>query len=223
MELNPSQNPIIVKCKGADTLPIDTILEFQGKLKRLSPKNRDKLMVSICTQGFIAPIFVWDNQGDYQILDGHQRLKTLLYMRQKGWDIPLLPVAYIDAENEQDARTKLLHITSQYGEFVQAELDRWLEENVEDIQESIRLSDKEMNLWKEEIKHETDAEYEFSQELMEAHNYVVLYFDNEVDWQTAMHKLGVKSVHANDSKEGYERKGIGRVLPGAKIIDRLDA
>jgi hypothetical protein len=116
-EYNPIDNPIIIKCKAHETLPIDRILEFQGKLKKLPKEKRDKLQGSICEEGFIAPLFVWDDQGNYRLLDGHQRLTTLLYMREKGWDIPALPVVLIEADNEQDAKEKLLHITSQYGEF----------------------------------------------------------------------------------------------------------
>ena len=135
---------ITVNCKSADTLPIDRILEFQGELKKLSKQNRDKLMNSILKHGFIAPLFVWDDAGDYRLLDGHQRLATLIYMRQKGYDIPMLPVDYIQADSEEDAKRKLLQITSQYGEF-----------SIEGIQEftagidfdfdSIRLTDGEFN------------------------------------------------------------------------------
>ena len=108
---------IQIKCKGADTLPIDRILEFQNDLKTLSKDNEKKLRNSILKFGFIAPFFVWDDKGEWRLLDGHQRLKTLLKMREEGYDIPLLPVDYIEADNEEDAKRKLLHITSQYGEF----------------------------------------------------------------------------------------------------------
>ena len=108
---------IEIKCKGADTLPIDRILEFQGGLKELSKENEKKLRNSILKFGFIAPLFVWDDKGEWRLLDGHQRLKTLLKMREEGYDIPLLPVDYIEADSEEDAKRKLLHISSQYGEF----------------------------------------------------------------------------------------------------------
>ena len=108
---------IEVKCKGADILPIDRILEFQGELKTLSKSNEKKLRNSILKFGFIAPFFVWDDKGEWRLLDGHQRLKTLLKMREEGYAIPLLPVDYIEADSEEDAKRKLLHITSQYGEF----------------------------------------------------------------------------------------------------------
>ena len=45
-------------------------------------------------------------------------------MREKGWNIPMLPVDVIEAEDEQDAKKKLLAITSQYGEF---DIDGYME------------------------------------------------------------------------------------------------
>ena len=117
MEYNPKENPIVIKCHARKTLPIDALQALQGELKKLTRANRDKLMGSICEKGFIAPFFIWDDAGDYRLLDGHQRLKTLNFMREKGWQIPSLPVVLIEADSETDAKEKLLLITSQYGEF----------------------------------------------------------------------------------------------------------
>ena len=132
---------IEVKCKGADTLPIDRILEFQGELKTLSKDNEKKLRNSILKFGFIAPFFVWDDKGEWRLLDGHQRLKTLLKMREEGYDIPLLPVDYIEADSEEDAKRKLLHISSQYGEFSPEGFENFTLEL--DGFEDIRLTDGE--------------------------------------------------------------------------------
>ena len=136
---------IEINCKAADILPIDRILEFQGKLKKLSKKNKEKLKASILKHGFIAPLFVWDNAGDYSLLDGHQRLATLISMRQEGYDIPLLPVVYVEASNEADAKAKLLQITSQYGEF---SLDGIMDftDGLDFDFEEIRLTDGDFNI-----------------------------------------------------------------------------
>lgn len=144
MTYNPKDNPIVVKCKAHQTEPIDRLIEFQGNLKRLSEKNREKLIGSICERGFIAPVFVWDDNGEWKLLDGHQRLKTLLWMRQHGWDIPMIPVDVIDADDEQDAKKKLLAITSQYGEF---DITGYMEftESIE-IDDTIRLTDGEFSI-----------------------------------------------------------------------------
>ena len=136
---------IEIKCKGADTLPIDRILEFQGELKKLSKDNATKLRNSILKHGFIAPFFLWDDQGEWRLLDGHQRLKVLLDMRKEGYDIPLLPVDYIEADDEADAKRKLLHITSQYGEFDIPGLYDFIEGVEVDLSE-FRFTDIEIDL-----------------------------------------------------------------------------
>ena len=144
MKYNPADNPIIIRCKAHQSEPIDRLTEFQGNLKRLSEKNREKLIGSICNRGFIAPLFVWDDHGEWKLLDGHQRIKTLLWMREKGWDIPMLPVDIIEADDEQDAKKKLLAITSQYGEFT---TDGYAEFTSDiEVEDCVRLVDGEWSL-----------------------------------------------------------------------------
>ena len=64
-------------------------------------------------------------------------------------------------------------------------------------------------------------EVEFTEELMEAHNYVVLYFDNEVDWLQCETLLGLKPVKALFSKEGFVKQGVGRVINGMEAINKI--
>jgi hypothetical protein len=108
---------ITIQCKGADTLPFNNLTSFQGNLKSLSDTNLKKLKKSILKHGFTVPIFVWPHQGTNYILDGHQRLATLKSLQDEGFDIPDLPVDYIYADDEIQAKEKLLQITSQYGDF----------------------------------------------------------------------------------------------------------
>lgn len=112
----------------------------------MSKKELQKLKTRILDDGFNVPLFVWDDAGEYRILDGHQRLRALLSLREEGYDIPMLPVAIIDASDEADARRKLLAISSQYGEFDTAELTEWLAEVDRKFAESLRLVDGELGL-----------------------------------------------------------------------------
>lgn len=66
-----------------------------------------------------------------------------------------------------------------------------------------------------------EPDVKFTEELLEEHNYVVLYFDNSVDWLQAQSLLGLESVHALSSKPGFEKKGVGRVLKGAQALEHL--
>ena len=47
---------------------------------------------------------------------------------------------------------------------------------------------------------------------------MVLYFDNDLDWNAARTKLGIETVRAPDATETYDRRGIGRILRGADIL-----
>ncbi len=151
MEYTPDDK-IIIKARGHQTLPIDRLVEFQGNLKRLTQRNREKLMTSILEKGFIAPIFVWDDAGEYRLLDGHQRIKTLLWMREHGWDIPMLPVDLIEADDEQDAKKKLLAITSQYGEFTTDGYAEFI--NDIEVDDFVRLVDGEFDI---QIRDDVDV------------------------------------------------------------------
>lgn len=67
---------------------------------------------------------------------------------------------------------------------------------------------------------------EFTEILDESHNYVVLYFDNDVDWLQAQTVLGIKSVRLLSTKKGADnvngkKIGVGRVLRGSEVLNRL--
>lgn len=153
-----------VTCKGAQTLPLDRIEEFQGNLKKLSKKNLEKLKKRIIEDGFNVPFFVWDHEGQYKALDGHQRIKALCSLREEGWDIPLLPVAFIEASDEADARKKLLAISSQYGEFDASELSEWLDEIGGEVAETLRLVDSELKI-ESQTEDETTGDDEISSQV----------------------------------------------------------
>lgn len=69
----------------------------------------------------------------------------------------------------------------------------------------------------DEKEREEKPEVEFADELMLSHNYIVLYFDNDFDWEVAQGKFGLKQV-----KDLIPRKsqatGIGRVINGKRIL-----
>ena len=67
---------------------------------------------------------------------------------------------------------------------------------------------------------EKKPEVEFTQEILLEHNYVVLYFDNLMDWQVALDKFQLKRVKDLIPRKG-QPIGIGRVLKGAEWLDRI--
>ena len=137
---------IKIECKGAALIPLDELEEFQGNLKKITRANLDKLKRRI-VKSFDAPIHVWERpDGSKKILDGHQRRKALRELSDEGYEIPPLPVDYIYAKDEKEARQKLLGITSQYGEFEMEELGEWMRELDDDVADTIRLADGEVKI-----------------------------------------------------------------------------
>jgi ParB/Sulfiredoxin domain len=108
---------ITVTCRTADSLPLDKIVAFQGELKSLSKPEFEKLKKSIVKFGLSFPSFIWKQNGSAKCLDGHQRSRVLTEMRKEGWKIPEVPVVYVDAKNEKEAKEKILLLSSQYGRY----------------------------------------------------------------------------------------------------------
>lgn len=116
-------------CRAADELPLDELLDFQGGIKTISEVNLWKLKRRIIEHGINAPVFVWQTKAKKPkryIIDGHQRCTALRDLRDEGWEIPDVPVAYIEAKSRKDAADKLLAITSQYGNIDVANMQEWI-------------------------------------------------------------------------------------------------
>lgn len=97
------------------TVDIDNLEEMQGGLKDLSKENYERLKKEILESGFAFPLFVWRDGGRDKLLGGHQRLRTLKTMRRMGYSVPPIPVIDIEADDEREARRRVLQDASQYG------------------------------------------------------------------------------------------------------------
>jgi hypothetical protein len=106
---------IRVTCKTADSLPLESIKEFQGNFKKRAKKEVDQIITSILKFGFSFPFFIWQNNGQNWCLDGHGRILALREMKTRGAGIPDLPVVFVEAENQVEAKQKMLRLNSQYG------------------------------------------------------------------------------------------------------------
>lgn len=107
-----------ITCEADDFLPFQQIQDFQGQLKSRTLQDIDHLITSIETHGFSFPFFVWRQpDGTCSCLDGHGRILALKQLEKEGCAIPDLPVVYIEADSEAEARTKLIHINTTSGKF----------------------------------------------------------------------------------------------------------
>lgn len=136
-------NTIKITCTGAQNIPLDDLLEFQGNLKDLTTENYEKLKNSIYKYGFSFPVFFWvDSAGSKWILDAHQRLRVLKKMRDEGFIIPDLPADPIQAGSVKEAKEKLLLLNSRYGKMTQEGFDEFTADiNLEEIGDMLVLDD----------------------------------------------------------------------------------
>ena len=224
---------INVTCKGSRGVSRQELEAFQGNLVELKQENFDKLRRLIIAKGFRFPVFVWNSK----IIDGHQRLFVLKHLiENEGFEFPYdVPVCDIEAKDEKEAKELVLIARSEYGETTDEGLFEFLEVNklsFNDLKVNLELPGIEFDDFEEKFFEdspgdstetvEAGSELDFTEELMEAHNYLILYFDNEIDWQTAQEKFKIKTVKTRDSTDTYLLKGKGRVIKGVEIMERLN-
>lgn len=181
-----------------------------------NPRNNDEavepVMNSIKEFGFKVPIVI---DKDNVIIAGHTR-----YRAAKKLELEKVPCIIADDLDEDKIKAFRL-ADNKVSEF--AKWDKGL------LDFELLNIDLDMNMFgfetifEEEEKEE--VEIEFSESLEEEHNYIVLYFDNEIDWLQAKTLFDIKQVKEYSTrKDGIikkDKKGIGRVLNGAKALSKL--
>lgn len=178
-----------------------------------NPRNNDDAVEatanSIKEFGWQQPIVV-DKDG--VIIVGHTRLKAA-----KKLNMDQVPVTV--AENLTDEQVKAYRLAdNKTGELADWE-SKMLNEELDEI---LNIDMEQFGFEPEEDEEiEEEPEVEFSQELNEENNYIVLKFDNSVDWQQVITIFDVKPVQDTNTK--MVRKGVGRVLDGSKLVNGLIA
>ena len=154
----------------------------------------------------LRPIVV---NSDMSILGGNMRYKACQ-------EIGLKEVYIIKAENFTDDQIQQFIIKDNVG-F--GEWDWDVLANTWDVE---KLNDWGLEVPSiEEFTGVEEQEIEFSEYLDEAHNYVVLLFDSDVDWLSAQTHFNIKSVHSMRANGKPWSKGIGRVLDGAEYLKSI--
>lgn len=107
--------------KTKDTLAASLLEGLQGNLKTLTEENYKKLKKELLTDGFSFAVHVWEDAttGKIYIIDGHQRVAALKRASSEGIKIPQVPVIFIEADDLNHAKKKVLAAASQYGKFDQ--------------------------------------------------------------------------------------------------------
>lgn len=124
--------------------------DFQGELKSLSKANYQKLRNQLEREGFAEPVTAFELKGEYYLLNGHQRIRTILMMRSEGVQVPLIPVNLVKVRDRKHAKKLVLGLTSQFGEItaeglsdfcIDSEIDMsWINDHTRFPEASLDLS-----------------------------------------------------------------------------------
>jgi hypothetical protein len=187
-------------------LPVEDLIPYEHNAKEHDEVQVKNIAKSIEKYGWQNPVLI---DKDNVIIAGHGRVLGAQELGLK--DIPCI---YADDLTEEQVREyRILDNKLNESSWIDDELDFELAE--------LDLSDFDLELdVQEEIEKEKKevGEVPFTEELMLTHNYIVLYFDNDFDWEVAQDKFGLKQVRDLIPRKG-QPKGIGRVINGKRILE----
>ena len=92
--------------------------------KTYEPAQIQKLKNSIIKNGFMTPLFVWQNKTDAILLDGFHRIIAFKELESiDGVNVPPeVPALFIDCKDRKDAKKTLLLLNSRYAKIQDAAL-----------------------------------------------------------------------------------------------------
>ena len=196
---------------------ISSIKPYKNNAK-LHPKEQiEQIKKSIEQFGMDDPIGVWQNE----IVEGHGRLIACNELGMK--EVPIIRLDHLTDEERKAytlAHNKLTMNSDFDIDILNDELDNILNIDMKDF-------GFELMIEKEIEKAKKTGDVEFSEVIGEEHNYIVLYFDNDIDWLQAQSLFDIKPVKCGSTrkdkeiKENMNRIGIGRVLKGSEAINKI--
>jgi uncharacterized ParB-like nuclease family protein len=203
-------------------IPISQLSENTGQIPDV-PKNPRKITQekfnALCESirqspemKYLEEIHVYPYNGRYVVISGNHRYKAY---RKLGWINVLCKVLPEDTPKEK-LREYVMKENMKYAENDDALLNMWNLKELADWRVPVKIKSK---------KSKEVPEVEFTQILSESHNFLVLYFDDEVDWLQAQTLLDLKPVKLMNRARGRDvhakETGLGRVLRGADVFNRL--
>ena len=179
--------------------------------RQISTKQYNDLKKSIQKFDLVDPIIV---NKDMTVIGGHQRLKICKELKYKDVDCVVLDLI---KEQERELNVRLNKSGGEFdvdilaNEFDIDELTDWGFKHIE----------LGLNIDKLDAPENIDTEHPFATELDFSNNYIVLKYDNDIDWIQAKTLFELKTETARSTNGKAWSKGIGRVLNGSDAIKKI--
>ena len=196
--------------------PIKELKPYKKNAKKHPKEQVEKIANSIKEFGFTQPVIV---DKDNCVVAGHGRI-----LGAKKAGIKEVPTVALENLTEEQIKAYRL-VDNKLNE------SEWDEGLLKDSLEEIFEMDMEMFGFSMDVLEdetiEVEPEVKFTEILNEENNYIVLKFNNKIDWLNAMGLFGIEKTKAYPTrKEGNKktfgmRAGVGRVLDGQKALERV--
>ena len=192
---------------------LSEIKPYKKNAKKHDETQIKNVMQSIKEFGVVQPIVVDRNNT---IIIGHCRYEA---MKRLGYDeLQEDWVNVVDLSEEEAEKLRLLDNKLNESEW---SLDLLLD-SIQNIDFSDYMLDWDIKDFEEKEKEKEKREKVFEEmqlKSFEHYDYIVFVFDNQMDWLNMVNEFGLKKVNA-----GYgtvKKIGLGRVIKGEKLIERL--
>ena len=197
-----------------ENIAIEKLKAYDKNSRTHSKKQIGQVVESIKEFGFTNPLLV---DEDNVLIAGHGRL---LAAKKIGMDeIPCVRLSHLDDAQKKAyviADNKIALNSGWDDDLLRSELAE-----LDGLGFNTEVTGFDDLLKGTGVEDAVKGEVEFSEYLNESHNYVVLYFENDIDWLQAQTHFNLKSVHSKRANGKTWSKGIGRVVNGAEYIDRV--
>lgn len=186
-----------------------------------NPRDNSKAIEAVAQSikdfGFNQPIVADFKTKAKVIVVGHTRVSAALLL-----ELSKVPVTDCDHLTKKQIRAYRIadNRTNENSFWLEVELTEELLALNPKERKSTAFTDDELDnmLGAVEAAVPVAGKIVFSEELLESRNYVVLYFDNDVDWLNARRHFRLKSVY---SKRRDGTRGKRRLVHGAKYLRRI--
>ena len=197
-----------------ENIPIGDLKAYDKNSRTHSKKQVAQVVASIKEFGFTNPLLI--DEGN-TLIAGHGRLMAAKELKMD--EIPCVRLSHLSEAQKKAyviADNKIALNSGWDDDLLKSELA-----DLDDLGFDVSVTGFDDILEDAGMGGEQEGEVKFSEYLNEAHNYVVLYFENDIDWLQAQTHFNLESVHSKRANGKTWSKGIGRVVDGAEYLKKL--
>lgn len=199
---------------------IKELKPYKKNAKKHPKEQVERIANSIKEFGFFEHRAVAIDRED-NVIEGHGRI---LAARKAG--LTQVPTICLDDMTEEQIKAwRLIENKTAESSYDEAMISKEIEELLQSDIDMEAFGFSVDILEDETIEVEPDVP--FTEILNEENNYIVLKFNNKIDWLNAMGMFGIEKAKAYPTKKEGNKKsfgmraGVGRVLDGQKALERV--